>query len=749
MLDAIALPVFHHLDVLILPLNAGAPERFQSVAVKPADMSGASGAVSQQRHLLSDQQAGWIEDHLAAQEARDAKALIAHLSSSPDAYHKQSATIVSETQTFPVAVRSGEQVSRDLAKQTTVVLERKSDTATGLPRLKFLSNDTAIRVDPLSYPASAEGQLKDIIFTVTGRSALPIDKNWLREQERSLSSGAKTDLEIRQELAKSEADKGRYDQAFQNIHGYAPSAEDRAHAATVIGNGASYWQYCWTEAHKDAVAGQLRNMVNTVQGRPYRESDESWVRAQQDALANGTQSFQQSREAMARWTAESGGYDSIFEGIHGQPPTSADRDHAVEVISNGASYWQYRWEEIQTERTGRELREIYSEVHGQGPGITDIQNARQQLENGLSCWQYRWAQINSDQATEEYRNILLGMTGSDPIVEDVKRLQSELSSGKTLSDIFGSEIFTNPSVDGPNLKMNTQGIVNGAPQYYDEFPALAGGSSPDWGVIQWNGQSPLDPAAGTSSQVWDKQYGASVGHWTQGSATSAAGKTDYTVFRDPDDGHFVYQMAAQGGDFLDVQLSSTRSVDHIYSFNHQITASFEQGITGYRGSTGVYQAGMNFNINFHSKNLSFGIFLQFEGVDYKGKPESYASFPYSLGGSIYNVSGVQAAYINPQQSSNDGVMFKTTIDVNQGLMAAIRALKNVYPNLTDEVKNLDNWYLAGTYIGVETIGAGLSTDFTGKYTVKDPVVTYDRSKNISYADISNAAPIVSMSPVAR
>ncbi|WP_336947111.1 hypothetical protein [Asaia sp. HN010] len=310
-----------------------------------------------------------------------------------------------------------------------------------------------------------------------------------------------------------------------------------------------------------------------------------------------------------------------------------------------------------------------------------------------------------------------------------------------------TDIYTDPSVDGPNLPMNTQQVVNGRIIYNDELSDLDGENSPDWAIIQWNAANAFDPAAGDDSQVWDNNFGYSVGHWTQGSSTSTAGKTTYNVFRDPDNGHYVYQLAAQGGKLLDVQLSATKEVDGQYSFNHQITASFEQGISDYSGTTGTYQAGINFTINFHSATMSFGLFLQFETVDYKGTPQVYVSLPKSLGGSIYNVTGSQAAYINPNDASNNGVMYQTTVDVNQGLMAAIKAMVGLYPNLASQLQDLSNWYLSGTYIGVESTGTGLSSDVTGNYNVEDPTITYDTTKTVSYSDQSSTVPIVSMTPV--
>ncbi|GEL03269.1 beta strand repeat-containing protein [Swaminathania salitolerans] len=308
------------------------------------------------------------------------------------------------------------------------------------------------------------------------------------------------------------------------------------------------------------------------------------------------------------------------------------------------------------------------------------------------------------------------------------------------------DIYTDPSVDGPNLPMNTQKIVDGQIQYNDVSSDLPGGSTSDWGVIQWSAANAFDPLAGTDSRVWDDQFGYSVGHWTQGSSTSSLGKTSYNVFRDPDNGHYVYQLAAQGGQLLDVQLSAIKQVDGEYSFNHQITASFNQGISDYRGTTGTYQAGIAFTINFHSADMSFGIFLQFETVDYTGAPKGYFYMPPTYGGSIFNVTGSQVDYINPLDSSNDGVMYNTTVDVNQGLMSAISSLVAMYPQLSGKIEDLSNWYLSGTYIQVETNGTGKASDVTGNYNVENPVVSYDSSKTVDYSDHSYSAPILTMKP---
>lgn len=309
-----------------------------------------------------------------------------------------------------------------------------------------------------------------------------------------------------------------------------------------------------------------------------------------------------------------------------------------------------------------------------------------------------------------------------------------------------TNIYSDPSLSGPNLPMNTQQVVNGQIVYNSSMSQLSGGQSPDWAIIQWNQATAFDPLSGDDTRVWDGNFGYSVGHWSQGSATSAAGKTSYNVFQDPDNGHYIYQMAAQGGHLLDVQLAAVKSVDGQYSFNHQITASVIQGISNYSGTTGVYQAGINFTINYHGPSMSFGLFLQFETVDYKGTPETYVSITKSLGGSIFNFTGTQADYINPKVASNNGVMYQTTVDVNQGLMAAIKAIVGVYPNLASDLENLSNWYLSGCYIGVESIGTGQTTDVTGNYNVEDPIITYDTSKNVTYADRSTSTKVVSMVP---
>ncbi|GBQ15731.1 hypothetical protein AA21291_2278 [Swaminathania salitolerans LMG 21291] len=380
-----------------------------------------------------------------------------------------------------------------------------------------------------------------------------------------------------------------------------------------------------------------------------------------------------------------------------------------------------------------------------------VRNAQNALANGKS-----FSEIRRDKAfSEEARNTILRLGGAAlgrPLSQaELLTYQNELADGRTLEDLHKcgfrpivSIVFSNPSVDGPNLKMNTQGILNGQPEFYDRYTTLDGGVSSDWGVVQWSGQTPLTPDAGKASQVWDKNYGTSIGHWSQGSATSELGRTEFNVFRDPADGHYVYQMAAQGGELLDVQIATLGTQDLNLSFDHQVTASLVQGVSGYRGNTGTYQAGVNFTINYKTKNLSFGLFLQFESIDYTGDPDGYFYLPQTLGGSIFNVFGPTADYINPLRSENDGVMYKTTIDVNTGLMRAINALRGMYRDLPAEITDLRNWYLDGCYIGVETIGSGQISDVTGYYNVKDPVVSYDRHTNVSFSESCYEKKVVTM-----
>ncbi|WP_025822590.1 hypothetical protein [Asaia astilbis] len=697
-------------DELIRPIGSGMSGAETSTVSLPA-----SGSFSQTGYLFSDHNAGRVQDRLIGQQAqgKDVQALVDQLLVKADADAVSDVHALQGTKQAVALPQGGEQVAQHFAKQIAEQQALSTDGATGAPPLKFLSASTALMVEPRVFSASMEEQLKEMIGTVQGRPLTPGDDDWVRDKAEKISSGALKLEQARQDLAHWTANDGQYDQIFRDVHGRDPGPQDRDYAGNMIGGGWSKQDYRWHEAHSASSYDQLENMIPTIMGHPYwAEHNQPWRDATANSIGAGNYDISRARMDLAHYPEALNALENMIPTIMGHP------------------YWA---EHNQPWRDAT--------ANSIGAGNYDISRARMDLAHYPEAY---------DAIVRAGREVL----GRELTSSEISAYQFEIGKGRTISDLRDSKfapmfenILSNPSVDGPNLKMNTQGVVNGAPQYNDRLPALAGGSSPDWGVIQWNGQSPLDPAAGTSSQAWDKRYGASIGHWTQGSATSSAGKTDYTVFRDPKDGHYVYQMAAQGGKFLDVQLSSVRDIDRKYSFDHQITASFEQGISDYnRGNTGNFQAGINFTINYHSANMSFGIFLQFQMVDSRGAPPPYAMIPYTLGGSIYNVNGGSGSYINPQSSSNDGVMYKTTIDVNKGLMAAIRAMSTVRPDLRGELSNLSNWYMAGNYIGVETTaGRGSQNDVTAKYTVKDPTITYDRSKNINYQDSVNTSSIVSMS----
>ncbi|RUT26162.1 hypothetical protein C0V97_07200 [Asaia sp. W19] len=500
-----------------------------------------------------------------------------------------------------------------------------------------------------------------------------------------------------------------------------------------------------------AAVDQLKEIIVATQGRPYQTSDDAWVQAQLDSINRGQTTVLQVRQSLAQWSAEHGEYDSTYSGVHGRPPSDADRQYAATMIGNGWSLQDYRSNEAYSDDVGRTIRALYRDVGNVTANDGQINSWKAGLTTNTTYAEMR-ATIANNEGAAALDDLAHSALSRSFTSEELSAYKAQLVDGKSLDDIeafIRRSIFSDPSLYGPNLAINTQGVINGQVQYNGYPSSLNGDTSPDWGVIQWKGQSALDPAAGTSSQVWDKNFGNSVGHWTQGSATSSAGKTEYNVFRDPKDGHYVYQMAAQGGNLLDVQLATLGSVDHRYSFDHQITASLDQGISDYQGYSGAYQAGVNFTINYHSDNLNFGIFLQFESIDYTGRPGSYSSLQPGFSGSIFNISGSQAAYINPLLKQNDGVMYHTEININQGLMSVIGALVAKRPEYAAELQDMSNWYLNSVYIGVETIGSGRTSDVTGKYNVKDPIVTYNQDKKVSYTDKSRDAAIVTMTPIPK
>ncbi|KXV44895.1 hypothetical protein AD936_11365, partial [Gluconobacter japonicus] len=168
-----------------------------------------------------------------------------------------------------------------------------------------------------SHSSDADNCLKAAISDIQGRNATEEDRPWLNAQEDALGNGQTSLKDIYKGTAAWTADHGGYDQIFEQIHGRAPTAQDRSYAATRIGDGWSVQTYRWNEAHSDDTKSTLSRIIEQVQGRQVTPGDSAWITNQQDDIGNSKQSMNDIRPALAKWTADHGAYDDVYNQVHG------------------------------------------------------------------------------------------------------------------------------------------------------------------------------------------------------------------------------------------------------------------------------------------------------------------------------------------------------------------------------------------------------------------------------------------------
>jgi len=282
-------------------------------------------------------------------------------------------------------------------------------------------------------------QLQDIITSVQGRPYQDSDAVWVRAKQDSLGTGQQNIQQVRRDLARWTADNGGYDAVFQATHNAAMQASDRNYAADQIGNGWSLQDYRWNEAHSDRVVSQLQDIITSVQGRPYQDSDAVWVRARQDSLGTGQQNIQQIRPDLARWTADNGGYDAVFQATHNTAMQASDRNYAADQIGNGRSVQEYRWNEAHSERAWREYGDLIQRMTNHAPNTDLIRQMQDNVGNGSSL-------------TEERRRIAYSEVGRAAIDKMYLDATEIMPGGKSQYDFY-SERFANGASYNDNLRV--------------------------------------------------------------------------------------------------------------------------------------------------------------------------------------------------------------------------------------------------------------------------------------------------------
>lgn len=308
-----------------------------------------------------------------------------------------------------------------------------------------------------------------------------------------------------------------------------------------------------------------------------------------------------------------------------------------------------------------------------------------------------------------------------------------------------SYIVSNPSVDGPNVAMNTQETVNGTISVNPVQSTLPGGYDDDWRETQWNAGTTFDPTEGQETYDWNDLDGYSIGLWQQGSATSTSGYSRYAVYQDPQSGVYTYRMSVQGGHYNNQQLSTATNFGREYSLDHPIQLATDINVADVSGSTGYVEGGINFTLQYENGSTSYGLFLQIPVFDGRGYPYAYSSMG-NKSSIIYNLTGRTSSYIDISNSATSDTTYKATVNLNQALKSAIDAIGAAYPDDAVALQDMSHWYLTGVYYGVESNGTGLSTDVAGTMSVTNPELTYDDSSTVSYASLPKRATALSLTP---
>lgn len=287
--------------------------------------------------------------------------------------------------------------------------------------------------------------------------------------------------------------------------------------------------------------------------------------------------------------------------------------------------------------------------------------------------------------------------------------------------------FGDPSITGPNTLLG-----NGVGNEFTGTSELPGATSSGWEEIQWQAGSYFQPDGFSTTHV-DSIFGTALGYWNQGTAYDTKGDSSYAVYGSQ--GSYVYQMQAQGGNLNDVLLQTTSELSPgVYTFNHQITFTANEGLTNVSGSTGDYQAGNNFIVSYNYNGVREDFFLQVQVADSRGAPSAYSTVrANNIFGSIYNESDEgRTDYFS---WTNTNGLKQVTINLNEALLDLAKTVyKNT--NLGSSVLDMSNWSLLSSYIGVESgsLGTTSSSNATATFDVQNPEISYDSSSTFDSSD---------------
>ncbi|WP_336947494.1 hypothetical protein [Asaia sp. HN010] len=185
-------------------------------------------------------------------------------------------------------------------------------------------------------------------------------------------------------------------------------------------------------AHSFAVSDRLKEIISAVQNRPVNTGDDVWIHAQQDSLGNGEQDIQQIRQSLARWSADNGQYDAVFQATHNTVMQKADRDYAATQIGNGWSVQDYRWNEAHSDRAWREYGDLIQRATNHAPNADLIRQMQDDIGSTSSL-------------ANEQRRIGYSEVGRAAIDEMYLNATGEMPAGQTQYDLYADRIANGAS----------------------------------------------------------------------------------------------------------------------------------------------------------------------------------------------------------------------------------------------------------------------------------------------------------------
>ncbi|KXV36331.1 hypothetical protein AD940_00155, partial [Gluconobacter thailandicus] len=149
-------------------------------------------------------------------------------------------------------------------------------------------------------------------------------------------------------------------------------------AQDTMAHGYSLDQMRSNIAHSDAATAALKQVIQDVQGRIPTDIDMTWVKSQEDAMGNGSETLNQVYQALALWNREHGGYDGMITDVLGRAAGASDepwRQWVEQEIGNRSeTFASVRINLVSSQAEKAALSQLTLDVQGHALGTTDSDN---------------------------------------------------------------------------------------------------------------------------------------------------------------------------------------------------------------------------------------------------------------------------------------------------------------------------------------------------------------------------------------